>query len=134
MAGILPNEGEEMIVKILAGESALADERGTDLDLVLITNSTISETTTAGSLTQPTGTGYAPITLSDGSWTGSGDSRSYPIQTWTAGGTWTGGVYGYAILTKGTTPRIMAMELEGGGPYSLNDGDTYSVTPTITVA
>lgn len=126
MAGILPNEGEALIVDLIIN---LAE----GLDLILITNATIDETTTGASLTQPTGAGYAVKQLTAGTWTGAADSRSYPIQTWTASGTWTGGVTGYAIVTR-TGNKIVAMELEGGGPYTLNSPDTYSVTPTITIS
>lgn len=126
MAGILPNEGESHIVDLIINQAE-------GLDLILITNATIDETTTGAGLTQPTGSGYAVVQLASGSWTGANDSRSYPEVTFTATGTWTGGVTGYAIVTR-TSNKIMAMELEGGGPYTLNNADTYAVTPTISVA
>ena len=130
LAGFLPDEGEEMLVKWASGE-ANAD-RGTNLTLVLFTNVTPGETITEATLTQPSGGGYATKTLTDGSWTGSGDTRSYPQQTFTFTGTVSGSVQGYAILTNGTTARILAIEVDGSGPYSFVNGDTYKVTPSLT--
>lgn len=130
LAGFLPDEGEEMLVKWAAGEANV--DRGTNLDLVLFTNVSPGETITAATLTQPSGGGYATITLTDGSWTGSGSSRSYAQQTFSFTGTVTGSVQGYAILSKGTTARIVAIEVDSNGPYSFVNGDTYKVTPTLT--
>lgn len=133
MAGILPDEGEELVIKLLLKEDSA--DLGTNLDLVLITDVAITETTTAASLTRPTGGGYADILLTAVNWAGSGSSRTYPIQTFTAGsGGYAEQVTGYAIITKGTTPRIISMELDGNGPYTLNETDTYKITPTITAA
>lgn len=126
MAGILPNEGEALIADLIVNQAE-------GLDLILITNATIDETTTGASLTQPSGAGYAPVQLSAGSWTGAADSRSYPQVTFTATGVWTGGVTGYAIVTR-TGNKIVAMELEGSGPYTFAADDTYAVTPTITLS
>ena len=43
-------------------------------------------------------------------------------------------IYGYAILTTGTTPRILAIEIDGAGPYTMSDSDTYDITPIITIS
>ena len=135
MAGITPNEGETLIARIL-GLRTHAD-RDADLELVLFTNASIDETITEATLTEPTGTGYARITLTDASWSISADVLSYAQQTFTAGsGGWTGAVQGYAIVTKssGGTQRILWIEDDPNGPYTMNDGDTYKVTPNITIA
>lgn len=130
MAGILPNEGEHLVANLIFN-NADAD-RGTDLELGLFTNTSVSETTAAADLTEPTGGGYARKTLTDGSWTVTADTASYAAQTFTAtGGAYTGAVKGYFIVTKGTTPRIIAIEVDASSPYTLNDGDSYSVTPVI---
>jgi len=126
MAGILPNEGKALTADLIINQAE-------DFDLILITNASISETTTGASLTQPSGSGYAPVALNAGSWTGVADSRTYPKHTFTATGVWAGGVTGYAIVTRSSN-KIIAMELEGGGPYTFAADDTYDVTPTITVA
>ncbi len=133
MAGIVPNEGENLIANLVFKNADV--NRGSSLELILFTNSTISETTTAASLTQPTGTGYAAITLNDASWSVSGDEASYALQTFTGGsGGWTGSIYGYAVITTGTAARILALEIDPSGPYTISENDTYDVTPVVTVA
>lgn len=133
MAGFLPDEGEALIGNLVLKNTDV--DRGTDLELMLFTNVAPGETITEATLTEPTGTGYARINLTDATWTGSGDTRSYAQQTFTAGaGGWTGSVQGYAIVTKGTTPRIVAIEVDPSGPYTFNQNDTYDVTPNITFA
>ena len=133
MAGLLPNEGENLLVTLLCKGSSV--DRGTDLDLVLFTNTTISETITAATLTQPTGGGYAAKALTDASWTVTADTASYAKQVFTVATTdYNLPVYGYAILTKGTTPRIVAIELDPTGPLALVVGDTYGITPNIVGA
>lgn len=133
MAGFLPDEGETLIANAVFKNADV--DRGTGLELLLFTNSAPGETITAATLTEPTGTGYARIQLTDGSWSVSGDVASYALQTFTAGsGGWTGSVQGYAIVTKGTTPRIVAIEVDASGPYTFAENDTYDVTPQITVA
>jgi hypothetical protein len=133
MAGLLPNEGETLVANLLF-KNADAD-RGTNLDIGLFTNSSVGETITAATLTEPTGGSYARKTLTDASWTVSGDLASYAAQTFTAtGSAYTGNIYGYFIVTKGTTPRIIAIEVDSAGPYVMAQNDTYTITPNITVA
>jgi len=133
MAGLLPNEGETLIANVIF-RGADAD-RGTGLQLMLFTNSAIGETTTAATLTEPVGAGYARINLADASWTVAGSVASYAAQVFTVGaGGWTGTVYGYAVVTTGTTPRILAIESDPNGPFTMASGDTYTITPSITVA
>jgi len=141
MAGFLPDEGATLITNLLFRNTE--PDRGTSLQLALVTNIFLSKITpTASTLTEPTGTGYARITLNDIGWgthtTSVGNAAGvavYPKQTFTAGaGGWTGGIYGYAILTTGTSPRIISMESDPQAPVTMNQGDTYIVTPRITVA
>jgi hypothetical protein len=83
MAGILPNEGETFIANMVIKN--VNTDRGTNLQLVLFTNSSIGETITAATLTQPTNAGgYAVKTLTDGSWTVTDDTATYAAQTFTA--------------------------------------------------
>jgi hypothetical protein len=133
MAGFTPNEGEKLIADLIY-KRALTD-RDADLELGLFTNSSVAETTALADITEPTGTGYARITLTDASWTGAADVRAYAKQTFTAGaGGWTGSVYGYFIATKGATPRLLHLEVDPSGPYTFAESDTYDVTPSNTVA
>ena len=66
-----------------------------------------------------------------------GDTASYAEQTFTGGaGGWTGSVQGYFIATKsaGGTKRLLYVEVDGNGPYTINENDTYKITPNITIA
>jgi len=133
MPGFLPDEGEALVGNLVFKNSDV--DRGTDMELLLFTNVAPGETITEATLTEPTGTGYARINLTDASWTGSADVRSYAQQTFTGGaGGWTGSIQGYAVVTKGATPRIVAIEADAAGPYTINENDTYKVTLSITAA
>jgi hypothetical protein len=134
MAGLLPNEGENLVANLLFKNTSV--DRGTNLQLGLFTNSTIGETITEALITEPTGGGYARKTLTDASWTVVNDLASYAIQTFLATGSdYTGVVYGYFICTLGTTKRIIAIEANTvAGGVSLIQGDSYTVTPQILVA
>lgn len=111
MPGITPDEGEALIGRILYRRD-LAD-RAADLRLGLFTNNTVTEATTLSSITEPTGTGYARITLTDANWTVNVDTTTHPQQIFTAGaGGWTPEVQGYFIATQGTTPRLLHIELD----------------------
>ena len=133
MAGFLPNEGQALNAN-LALRNADVD-RGVGLELLLFTNTAPSATITAATLTEPVGTGYARIPLNDALWTGTGSTLSYAQQTFTGGaGGWTGSIQGYAIVSTGVTPRIMAIEVDPNGPYTIAVNDTYKITPNITYA
>lgn len=133
MAGFLPDEGEAMIASQVMMN--VTTDRGTDLEMGLFTDATPSDTITEATISEPTGGSYARKTLTDASWTGSADARSYAEQTFTAtGSAYSGSVYGYFIATKGTTPRLIAVEIDASGPYTMAENDTYAITPTITIA
>ena len=38
------------------------------------------------------------------------------------------------VMMNVTTARLMTVEIDASGPYDINDGDTYDVTPTTTFA
>lgn len=130
--GLSPNEGETMRGALLLNNTTT--DRGTNIDLVLFTNSSgVDETITAAALTQPSGGGYATKLLSDGSWAESPQGQwNYALQQFAFTGAVTGSVYGYALLSKGTTPRIIGIEVDPSGPYTFGNGDTYDVTPQNT--
>lgn len=134
MAGFTPDEGEKLIADIIC--KRVLTDHPVDLWLGLFTNAAASETTTHAAITEPTGTGYARITLTDGSWTGAADVRSYPMSTFTGGaGGWTGDIYGYFIATKaGGTQRVLWIEIDPSGPYTIAENDTYDVTLNVTFA
>lgn len=136
MAGFTPNEGEALVANVIY-KRALGD-RDADLELGLFTNVAPDETITEAALTEPTGDGYARITLTDASWTGAADVRAYAQQTFTragAAGNWDG-IQGYFIATKssGGTQRLLHIEVDPNGPYDIADGASYKITPSNTVA
>lgn len=133
MAGFCPDEGEKLIADLVWKRDQT--DRIADLELGLFTNVAPGETITQASITEPSGTGYARISLTDASWTGTGDARAYAQQTFTGGaGGWTGSVQGYFICTKGATKRLIAVEVDPSGPYTIGAGDTYKITPNNTHA
>ena len=132
MAGFTPNEGETLIANLIHKNADV--DRGTSLELGLFTNVAPGETITEATLTEPTGTGYARISLTDASWSVTGDVASYAEQTFTGGaGGWTGSIQGYFIATTGTTARALYVEVDASGPYTINENDTYKITPNITI-
>lgn len=135
MAGFTPDEGEQLIAQVVHLRTHA--DRDADLELGLFTNVSPAETITEATITEPTGTGYARITLTDGSWSVVAGVASYAQQTFTGGaGGWTGSVQGYFIATKsaGGTQRLLYVEVDGNGPYTINENDTYKITPNITIA
>lgn len=136
MAGFVPNEGENLLATVVNKRDFT--DRIADLEMGLFTNSSPSETTVHGDLTEPSGTGYARKTLTDANWSVTGDTASYAEQTFTGGsGGWTGAIHGYFICTKGASKKILFIEvntaLEPGG-VTMNEGDTYKITPNMTYA
>lgn len=130
MPGFVPNEGETLILQCVFkfNDAASVVDRGASLSLELFTNASVSETTTEAALTHPTGGSYAAKTLADASWTITNDDATYAQQTFTAGsGGYTGNVQGYAIISTGTTPRLLAIEVDPNGPYTMAVNDTYDI-------
>lgn len=127
MAGFTPNEGEIVILNLIYKNADV--NRGSSLELGLFTNTSVSETITEATITEPSGGGYARKTLTDASWTvasdGSGQA-SYASQTFTATASW-GNVYGYFIATTGTSAKILHIEVDINGPYAIGNGDSYEV-------
>lgn len=113
MAGITPDEGENLIAKIIYRRDL--GDRDANLLMGVFTNVTIGESTTLASITEPAGTGYARKVLTDSNWTASGDTATFPQQVFTAGaGGWTPEVQGYFIATQSAsgTPRLLHIELD----------------------
>jgi len=135
MAGYTPDEAEVAMGSIVL--KRLLTDRDANLELGLFTNVAPDETITHAAITEPTGAGYARINLVDANWTAVGSVFSYAQQTFTGGvGGWAGAVRGYFIATKaaGGTKRLLAVEIDAGGPYTINEADTYKVTPSLTFA
>lgn len=132
-AGFTPDEGETLMGQTIFQRTHV--DRAATLELGLFTNVAPGETITEATITEPTGTGYARIALTDASWGVTGGVASYAQQTFTGGvGGWTGSIQGYFIASVGTTQRILVIEVDGSGPYTISENDTYKITPNITIA
>lgn len=137
MAGFVPTEGQSLISTIIHKRTYHVD-RDANLELGLFTNSGATEALTEATVTEPSGTGYARINLLDANWSiAAGGAGSYALQTFTAGaGGWSGSIKGYFIATKsaGGTQRLLYVEIDPAGPYTLGEGGTYDITPQSDVA
>ena len=136
MAGVVVNEGETLIGQVIFQRTHV--DRDATLKLGLFTNSSgLGETTALGDITPPTGGSYAAITLTDASWDVTAGVASYAQQTFTAtGSAYSAAIYGYYIFTvsSGGTARLLAYEVDAAGPHTMNENDTYKVTPSITIS
>lgn len=137
MPGFIPDEGKNLIAKLVHARTYSAD-RDADLELGLFTNAAPDATITEATITEPVGLGYARIVLTDATWSIIAALSAYAIRTWTAGvGGWAGAVFGYFVATKsaGGTKRLLYVEIDTDplAPYTLAENDTYAVTPNVTV-
>lgn len=131
--GFTPDEGETLNGQI--AYQRIHIDRDATLELGLFTNIAPGETITEATITEPTGTGYARIVLTDAAWVVTNGVASYAEQTFTGGaGGWAGNVQGYFISTVSSTgvKRLLVIEVDGSGPYTINENDTYKITPNIS--
>ena len=125
MAGFVPDEGE-VVSSALIYRNASAD-RGTTLELGLFTDAAPGETITEATISEPTGGSYARISLTDLSWSAANPTVYAQQQFSPSGGDFSGTTGGYFIATTGSTARLIAVEIDAAGPYTLTDGDTYDI-------
>jgi len=133
MPGFTPNEAETLIGQII--HQRIHVDRDPGLELGLFTNTTLDETITEATISEPTGGGYARKILTDANWGVVNSVSSYLQQTFTAGaGGYSLPVYGYFISTISATgtKRILYAEIDPNGPYVMSENDTYKVTPIST--
>lgn len=134
MAGFTPDEGENLICNLIY-KNADAN-RGSSLELGLMTNTigSLSETAVLADITEPTGGSYARKTLTDASWTVSGDNATYAQQTFTAtGGAYSADVTGYFIATTGTSPKLLHVQFDTSAS-TMVEGADYQVDLSSVVA
>lgn len=133
MTLLVPNVGAQEMLRRALNYSATGD-----VSLKLFTNDyTPVETSVVGSFTEAAWTGYAAKTLTGGSWTVTNadpSEASYAQQTYTStAGSQNAPNYGYYVTNAAGTVLIYA-ERFSDGPYTIvNNGDTISVTPKITL-
>ena len=128
MAGIWHDEGENNILDAYFKGA----NRPAAWYLGLYMNATaLAEDATLASISEVSGNGYARQQLADADWTLTNDHVTGAQQTFTAsGGSWSN-VYGW-FLTDGT--KLIASEHFAGGPYTIQNGQSIKVTPTITAS
>lgn len=128
------DQGENRTADILFGAQAV--DATLYMGLYTSPTSEPGETAVINDLTEPSTGGYARQTLTRGSWNVVGSAASYAQQTFAPSGASWGNVYGYFICTvvSGTAGKLMGVEQFIDGPYSVGDGDTVKVAPTMTVA
>ena len=126
MAGIWHDEGENNILDAYFKGA----NRPAAWYLGLYTNAVaLGEADTLASVVEVAGNGYARQQLADADWALTADHVTGTQEIFTAsGGAWTD-VYGW-FLTDGT--RLIASEHFAGGPYTIQNGQSIKVTPTIT--
>ncbi len=130
MAIQISSDGAENILKYLTGVSSSTES----LILKLYSNNiTPNSLTEIIEFTEVNGGGYSEKTLPPSSWSLSGNSISTAPQlfSFTAG---IGEIYGY-YLVGASSGRLIASERFVSGPFNIaNNGDTITVTATISVA
>jgi len=133
--GFVPDEGEVLVGNIIF--KRILTDRDANLELGLFTNVAPGETITEATITEPTGTGYARIDLVDATWAVASSTFTYTSQVFTGGaGGWTGSIQGYFISTKaaGGTQRLIGIEVDASGPYTIAENDTYTIDLANTPA
>lgn len=126
----ISSDGAERILKYMTGVSSSTE---TLLLKLYSNNITPNSLTSLIEFTEVTGGGYAAKSLSASSWTVTGNSISTTPQlfTFTSG---VGEVYGYYLVGQ-TSNKLIASERFVSGPFNvLNNGDTITVTATISVS
>ena len=130
--GKCPNEGELFIAEQIFSNN---------LQLLLFTNTSLTDTSVYADVTEPSTGAYARINLTGASWTLTSDTgtgvtgciASYATQTFVpSGATWSN-IYGAAIVTTEATPRILAFIIDTTVPVTVADGDGYPVALSIPV-
>ena len=129
----VPNEGETYIANLLF--------KVNNTELLLFTNTGLTDTVVYADLIEPSTFGYARKTLSAATWvvtadTGTGTTGvivTYPNQIFIpSGGIWTG-IYGVAIVTTGGSPKIISITIDGDAPITLLDGVSYTSIISIPI-
>lgn len=130
MALNFPDVGENLALEMIVNKTAPQN-----LSLRLFaSNTTPSDTDTAGTYTEAAFAGYAAITLTGASWNNAASGAiSYSAQqTFTRSTTGvTENIYGY-YCTQVTSGTLLYSERDAAAPVAMtNNGDNIKLTPTI---
>lgn len=130
MLDIIPKEGYQFINSFFYSQDS--SDRGTNLDLMLIKNKSINEDIQYSDLIELDATSYSRIELIDSNWNISTTKASYTRQVFTVGvEDIFSEVTGYAIVTKGTSPKILSIGLNKYGSINVSSEGEFAVTPQI---
>ena len=126
MAGFTVDEGLAYL-----GNALYKGSTQEDLTMGLFTNvgGDLDETAVWTDVTQAVGSGYAEITLVQGTFVVSATGVvTYPQQTWSAAADWTtGDVYGYYIRNNNGTPVLLHVQYRDLGVFQMTNGSVYTV-------
>jgi hypothetical protein len=128
---VCPDEGEVLVAQNWLNKVAPQDQ-----SLRLFKNNiTPAETDTEAGYTQADFPGYAAIPLTGADWTitpGAPTSASTAAKVFTQSAINAQNIYGYWIR-QSVSGKILVAERFSGAPFALaNNGDSITVTPTIT--
>lgn len=134
MAGNTPEEGQKVIADLIFTQ--VTTDRGATLELGLTANASLVNSSALANVDEPTGTGgYARISLANADWTANTTVANAAQQTFTASGAaFDKAIQGYFLATTGSVPRLLVYEIDPSPPGTINDGDSYKVTPVINIA
>jgi len=130
MAGITVNEGLEYLGNIFYKGATQED---LTLGLFVNASGTLDEASEWADITQPSGSGYAEISLTQGNFVvGTDGTITYPQQTWNATADWSpGDVYGYYIRNNAGTPVLVHIQYRDDGVFTMLNGRVYTVDLSI---
>jgi len=126
----ISSDGAENILKYVTGVVTATET----LKLKLYSNNvTPGALTTLTDFTEVTGGGYVEKSLSASNWTVTGNTATTTPQLFTFTGN-VGQIYGY-YLVGATSNELIASERFTSGPFNIStNGDTITVTATISIA
>lgn len=129
MSGITTNEGTNYFGNVIYKAATRQD-----LTLGLFTAPTAPDADTEwGDITQPSGSGYAEISLTTGNFTVSASGTiTYPQQVFTAAADWSpGDIYGYYIRNDAGTPILVHIELLDDPPFTMTNGRKIAIDLSV---
>lgn len=128
MAGFCPHDGRNFIVDLIANQG---------LELGLFTNATPDINLTAGTITEPTGGGYARQAIPYANFVTTGDDSVYnATKTFTVTGTdYSAPVLGYFITTVAAPKRLIQVTPDPalGSGVTFTVGSSYDIIPKLKV-
>jgi hypothetical protein len=133
MALLVPDAGEvamlDMLLKTTTPEGQTLKLYTNNYDAV--------EGSVAGDFTEASGSGYAAVALTRGTWGGASTaagttSAAYPAQVFSFSGALT--IVGYFVVGSSSGTILWAERIYAGAGQAFANGDTLTVTPRVELA